>query len=94
MRVFAIDNSGSTSGSKVYWDTVEQILKGVSASDKIIFWNDSSQIVPHNNLINFLRKGSCGTSPKCFGKRPPKRTGSSWPTRPRVRVITGAAPWI
>lgn len=36
---YYVDNSGSTAGSKLYWDNVKKIV-GDYESDKVVFWND------------------------------------------------------
>jgi hypothetical protein len=64
-KLFAIDISGSTSGS-FYYNHVEQILKSMlEPSDIIIFWDDKSEIVSHQEAYFWIskRNGRGGTYP-------------------------------
>jgi len=68
-KCFAIDYSGSTSGSSFYHDNVRAILESkFEEGDEIIIWDSSSKFVSYEEYmeINRNRKGWGGTYPKCL----------------------------
>ncbi len=68
-----IDNSGSTSGHKLYWNNVDKIL---NEKHKIIFWGSDAKEITHSAAKSLIEKksgSSGGTYPHTFiSMIPPK----------------------
>eukprot|EP00833_Pecoramyces_ruminatium_P006552 jgi/Orpsp1_1/1180584/evm.model.c7180000073985.1 len=68
-KCFAIDYSGSTSGSSFYHSNVRSILEQkLTDEDEIIIWDNYSKYISKDEYmeINRNRKGWGGTYPQCI----------------------------
>lgn len=75
--VVAIDVSGSTSGSKAYWNKVKDIVESCSVDTKFIEWDTSASVVSRDALLDRAERtrGGGATSPSCFIRCLPTKVG-------------------
>ena len=69
-KLFAIDNSGSTSNNTNYWKTVNNIVKDYTNSNFVLWNSDTTEICDFKTVAkNITEKyGTAGTSPNVFLK--------------------------